>query len=122
MTVGFFVTLIVALLAGLGVGSAGLFMTWLTLIEKVPQLTAQGINLIFFIFSSGAALAIHVFRTPLLWQSLIPLIVSGAGGSFLGASLATILPQEVLQRLFGCVLIFLGIFELFLRGRFKKKS
>lgn len=122
MTVGFFVTLIVALLAGLGVGSAGLFMTWLTLVEKVPQLTAQGINLIFFIFSSGAALAIHVFRTPLLWQSLIPLIVSGAGGSFLGASLATILPQEVLRRLFGCVLIFLGIFELFLRGRFKKKS
>ena len=55
MTVGFFVTLIVALLAGLGVGSAGLFMTWLTLVEKVPQLTAQGINLIFFIFSSGSA-------------------------------------------------------------------
>ncbi len=122
MTVGFFVTLIVALLAGLGVGSAGLFMTWLTLVEKIPQLTAQGINLIFFIFSSGAALAIHVFRTPLLWQSLIPLIVSGAGGSFLGASLATVLPQAVLRRLFGFVLIFLGIFELFLRGRSKKKQ
>ena len=122
MTVGFFVTLIVALLAGLGVGSAGLFMTWLTLIEKIPQLTAQGINLIFFIFSSGAALAIHVFRTPLLWQSLIPLSVSGPGGSFLGASLATVLPQAVLRRLFGFVLIFLGIFELFLRGRSKKKQ
>ena len=117
MTVGFLVTLAVALLAGLGVGSAGLFMTWLTLVEKLPQLTAQGINLIFFIFSSGAALAIHVFRTPLLWQSLIPLLFSGAIGSFLGVALASALPQLLLRRIFGYMLIFLGTFELFGRRK-----
>lgn len=122
MTAGFFITLLVALLSGLGVGSAGLFVTWLTLVEKLPQLTAQGINLIFFIFSSGAALSIHVFRTPLLWQSLVPLIVSGVCGSFLGVALATVLPQLILRRIFGIMLIFLGAFELFGPGRIKKKQ
>lgn len=121
MRIGFFVTLITAILAGLGVGSAGLFVTWLTLVEQLPQLTAQGINLIFFIFSSATALAIHIFRTPLLWQSLIPLIVSGIAGSFLGAGLATVLPQVLLRRLFGVMLIFLGTFELFLRDKIKRK-
>ena len=114
------ITLLIALLSGLGVDSAGLFVTWLTLALHVPQMTAQGINLIFFIFSSGAALVIHVFHTPLLWQSLIPLLFSGAIGSLLGVSLATVLPQILLRRMFGCMLIFLGIFEL-LRQRIPHK-
>jgi len=117
MFLTFLVTLLVALLSGLGVGSAGLFVTWLTLVLHVPQMTAQGINLIFFIFSSGAALAIHVFRTPLLWQSLIPLLFSGTIGSFLGVALASALPQLLLRRIFGYMLIFLGAFELFGRRK-----
>ena len=113
MWLTFIVTLLVAVLAGMGVGSAGLFVTWLTVVLHVPQITAQGINLIFFIFSSGAALVIHTFRTPLLWKTLVPLLISGALGSFLGVSLATALPQLLLRRIFGYMLIFLGAFELF---------
>lgn len=102
------VAFFIAILSGLGVGSAGLLVTWLTVVEKLPQITAQGINLIFFIFSSGAALAVHVFRTPLLWQSLPLLLVAGICGSFLGASLATVLPQVLLRRIFGYMLIATG--------------
>ncbi len=106
------VTFFIAILSGLGVGSAGLLVTWLTVVEQVPQMTAQGINLIFFLFSSGAALAVHVFRTPLLWQAVVLLLVAGAGGSFLGVSLATVLPQKILRRIFGYMLIASGAIGL----------
>ena len=102
-----------AILSGLGVGSAGLLVTWLTLVEKMPQMTAQGTNLLFFLFSSGVALTIHAFRTPLLWQSAILLVTSGLGGSFLGVALASFLPQALLRRIFGFMLIATGAIGLF---------
>ena len=109
------VTFLTAVLSGLGVGSAGLLVTWLTLVEQMPQMAAQGTNLVFFIFSSGAALSIHAFRTPFLWQCVIFLVPSGLCGSLLGVFLATYLPQAILRRIFGCMLILSGGIGLFLR-------
>ena len=102
------VTFIVATLSGLGVGSAGLLVVWLTVVEGAPQLVAQGINLIFFILSSGAGLILHFFRTPLLWECVLFLIPSGLVGSFIGTALATVLPQAILRRAFGIMLIVSG--------------
>ena len=107
------ITLLIAMLSGLGVGSAGLLVTYLVLVRKLPQLTAQSSNLVFFLFSSGAALLIHAFRTPLLGKSLLWLIPAGLLGSIFGASLAGILPEALLRQLFGGLLILLGILGLF---------
>ncbi len=117
MWIGIFVVFAAAILAGLGVGSAGLFVLWLTFAEKMPQLAAQGTNLIFFLFSSGAALAVHAFRTPLLWKTIACLVVFGLLGSALGVRLATRLPQEMLRRLFGTLLILSGAYGLFSRKK-----
>ena len=111
------VTFLAAVLSGLGVGSAGLLVTWLTLVEQMPQMAAQGTNLVFFIFSSGAALTIHAFRTPTLWQCVIFLVPLGLCGSLLGVSLATYLPQALLRRIFGYMLILTGGIGLFPRRR-----
>ncbi|MBE6604251.1 MAG: sulfite exporter TauE/SafE family protein [Ruminococcaceae bacterium] len=97
-----------SVLSGMGVGSAGLLVTWLTVACDAPQLMAQGINLIYFIFSAGAALVLHVFRTPLLWKCLLFLLPAGILGSLLGARLALRLPEELLRRLFGWALILIG--------------
>ena len=107
------VTFIVATLSGLGVGSAGLLVVWLTVIEGAPQLVAQGINLIFFILSSGAGLILHLFRTPLLWECVLFLIPSGLIGSFIGTALTTVLPQAILRRASGSMLILSGSIGLF---------
>ncbi len=106
------ITLLIAILSGLGVGSAGLLVTFLVLVREVPQITAQSSNLVFFLFSSGAALLIHMFRTPLLGKSLLLLIPAGLFGSILGVSLAGMLPEALLRQLFGALLILLGIFGL----------
>lgn len=116
------VTFFVAILSGLGVGSAGLLVVWLTLFEGAPQLVAQGLNLIFFILSSGAALTVHIFRTPLLWQCILLLLPAGILGCFLGTALATVLPQALLRRIFGIMLIVSGCMGLSSSGRSAKNK
>ena len=58
--IDFLVSCGVALLSGLGVGSGGLLVVFLTKYREIGQLFAQGVNLIFFIFSSGASTAVYV--------------------------------------------------------------
>ena len=57
---------LIAVLSGLGVGSGGLLVIYLTLVEKVPQLTAQGTNLIFFILIKAFFIEINIFFNHLI--------------------------------------------------------
>ena len=102
------VSFVVAVLAGLGVGGAGLLPLWLIVVCGEPQLTAQGANLAFFLFSSGASMLYHLERTPLLWGCAALLLPGGVAGSLLGAALAHALPAALLQKSFGVFLIFCG--------------
>ncbi len=106
------VFLALAILSGLGVGSAGLPVIYLTLIEGLPQLQAQGISLVFFIFSSGAALLVHLLRTPPL-RAVFLLLPTGLVGAFLGSALAGMLPQALLRTIFAVFLIVTGAMGLF---------
>ena len=109
----FFISLLVATLAGLGTGGAGVLVTWLTLHEGMPQLAAQGVNLLFFLFSCGAALCIHAIRTPPFGKLLYVLVPAGLVGAFLGSKLALHLPTQLLRMLFGILLILSGVMGLF---------
>ena len=111
------VSFLVAILSGLGVGSAGLLTVYLTLVLGLPQLTAQGLNLLFFLFSSGTALLVHLARTPLLLSAVLLLLSGGFVGAFFGTRLAIFLPEELLQRLFGGLLILSGAIGLFRKGK-----
>ncbi len=112
----FLVFLALATLSGLGVGSAGLPVIYLTLIEKLPQLQAQGVSLAFFLFSSGAALLVHLLRTPPL-RAVWLLLPTGILGAFIGSALAGVLPQSLLRTLFAFFLILTGAAGIFLRRK-----
>ena len=47
------VSFLIATLSGLGIGSGGLLVIYLTLLDGMPQLRAQGVNLVFFSFLQG---------------------------------------------------------------------
>lgn len=111
------ISFLIAMLSGLGVGSAGLLVVYLTLVPELPQLTAQGLNLLFFLFSSGAALVVHLLRTPLLFSCILLLLPGGVAGSLFGTRLAVFLPEALLRQLFGGLLIVSGTI-----GLFKKKK
>lgn len=99
---------IVALLAGLGVGSGGLFVVCLTLVFDMNQLAAQGLNLYFYIFAAAAALSLHVRTAPPKWRRLFFVCAFGTVGCILGALCAQNIELSLLRSIFALVLIASG--------------
>ena len=112
---------VIALLAGMGVGSGGLLVVLLTRLGAVDQISAQGINLLFFTVSSGTALLFHLFRHKIRWGIVLCLILTGVAGTLAGTALAETFSPALLRKLFGGVLLLLGTVSL-LRGLKSKKS
>ena len=104
---------LIAVLSGMGIGSGGLLVIYLTFADALPQLTAQGINLLFFIFSSGAAMTVHLRRRKIFWGAVLAMSVFGVIGALLGSFAAGHLPTSVIRKLFGGMLTVSGIFALF---------
>lgn len=106
------VAFLIATLSGMGIGSGGFLVIYLSLAENMPQLTAQGINLLFFLFSSAASLLLHMRRRRLFGSVILTMSAMGVVGSPLGSLAAAALPGGLLRKLFGGMLIVSGLLAL----------
>ncbi len=109
--------LAIATLSGMGLGSGGLLVTYLTLVETAPQLTAQGINLLFFLFASASSLLVHAGKRRMKLGAVAILALFGIAGSLWGGYVAARLPADLLGKLFGGMLTVTGILSLRRRPR-----
>ena len=116
------VAFLIAALSGLGIGSGGLLVIYLTLAEGADQLIAQGINLLFFLFSSGASMVFHLKKRRLFGSVILIMSLAGLVGSAAGSLLATSLPSQVLRRLFGGMLTVSGLAVLYKNRKKKAKE
>jgi uncharacterized membrane protein YfcA len=107
--IDFLVSCGVALLSGLGVGGGGLLVVFLTEYRGVGQLFAQGVNLIFFIFSSGASTAVNLRARNICYGTVLLLSIGGTVGAIVGAIVASILDPDLLRIGFGTMLLIGGI-------------
>jgi len=107
--IDFLVSAGVALLSGLGVGSGGLLVVFLTEYRGVGQLFAQGVNLIFFIFSSGAATAVNLRKRKICYGAVLLMSIGGTIGAITGAIIASALAPDLLRIGFGLMLLIGGI-------------
>ena len=96
-------------LSGLGVGSGGLLVVFLTEYRGVGQLFAQGVNLIFFIFSSGAATAVNLRARKICYGAVLLMSIGGTIGAITGALIASVLNPDLLRIGFGLMLLIGGI-------------
>ncbi len=121
MEIGLVVTVIAcficAILSGLGVGSAGIFTLYLTLLAGYPQTEAQALNLVFFLFSAGASLLLHVRHRFIPRRQTLLLILCAVPGTLLGSYLARTLDPSLIRRLFGGMLVVTGLPVLVRRAR-----
>ena len=116
---------ITALLAGLlsgiigamGMGGGAVLIIYLTLFTDTKQLTAQGINLLFFIPIALTAVIIYAFKKQIKWKTVLFLSLFGVIGTFLGILLADKLGGDFTAKLFGGLLIIIGIREIFQKQR-----
>ena len=99
------------ILGAMGFGGGGVLILYLTLYKDMPQISSQGINLIFFIPSAILAIILHIKNK---------LIDMGYGliGVVLGFLLLNRLEDRTLRIIFAVMLIAVGAKELF----FSKKK
>ncbi len=110
-----------AVLSGLGVGSAGIFTLYLTLLAGYPQTEAQALNLLFFLFSAGASLLFHIRDRAIPWRLTGILILCAIPGTLLGSYFARTLDPALIRKLFGGMLVLTGVPAL-VRGKRRERG
>ena len=105
------------ILSGMGIGSAGLFVLYLTLVLRMDQVTAQGLNLVFFLASAGGSVLLSHKRSDIPARVVVLLVISALPGAALGTYLTGVLNRALIRRLFGCMLTVTGGMALVGAGR-----
>lgn len=107
----FFETFTAAFLSGaagaMGLGGGGVLLIWLTAVG-VAQLTARGINLLFFIPSAVIALVIHIKNGLVDFKRVLPAAASGLFGAVLGVWLSNNIDTGISGKMFALFLVIIG--------------
>ena len=114
-----------ALLAGLfsgalgsmGLGGGAVLIIYLSLFTETEQLKSQGINLLFFVPIALIAVIIYAIKKQIQWKTTLKLSLWGIIGSVAGLSAASFLGGEITAKIFGGMLVILGLKELFVKKR-----
>ncbi len=97
----------------MGLGGGMVLIVYLTVIEGSSQITAQGINLMFFVPIAMMSLILHTRNGLVEWKEAVPAIIWGAASAALFSILANKMDQDILSKAFAVFLIIAGIKELF---------
>lgn len=109
--------IIIGLLSGIaasmGFGGGFILIIYLTAFTDTNQLTAQGVNLLFFLPVALISLLIHQKNGLIRWKTLLRLIPGGILGILAGAFISAHIDVDFLQKMFAALLIFVGFREIF---------
>ena len=100
-------------LGAMGMGGGGILILCLTMFAGIEQNTAQGVNLLLFIPTALLALIPYIRQKLICRQAILPAVLSGIVGSLLGVWLSGTMNPELLQKLFGGLLLLIGLREIF---------
>lgn len=120
MTVATLIILIIAgLVAGLlggalGVGGAIIVIPALVFVLGMNQHTAQGTSLAFMIPPIGILAAINYWKSGYVnWKYALILSLTFMVGAYFGSKLTMHLPDKLLKRIFGIVLLYISVRLIF---------
>lgn len=121
---------IAALLAGLfsgilgsmGLGGGAVLIIYLALFTDTPQLTAQGINLLFFIPIAAVSVLVYAFKRQIKWKLVINVALFGVLGTIVGNYCTALIGGEITSKIFGGLLLILGIKEILTTKRVAEKK
>ena len=125
MWVNFLAPILVGFLAGacgsMGLGGGSVLIIYLTVFAGVRQLSAQGINLIFFLPTAALAVLIYSKKGIIKWKYILPIMLFGVVGTVFSSFLVGFLKAKLIKKLFGAVIVFYGVYELIFSKREKAK-
>lgn len=99
------------LLGAMGLGGGGVLLLYLTFVGT-SQLAAQGINLVFILPVGLLGLWFHRKNGLVDLRLALPMILGGILGVAAGSLAAGMLSEELLGRLFGGLILIIGLREL----------
>lgn len=102
-----------ALIGAMGLGGGSVLILYLTLFRRLPQLMAQGINLLFFIPCAVTAVLVYAKQKIIQWKFVLPMILGGAVGVAIGTYFLKNTDTKYISVLFAIFLLTVGIFTLF---------
>ncbi|MCI8604615.1 MAG: sulfite exporter TauE/SafE family protein [Ruminiclostridium sp.] len=109
--------IIIGLLSGaaasMGFGGGFVLIIYLTVFLNIDQITAQGVNLLFFLPVALVSIIIHQKNRLIKWKLLLKLIPGGILGILLGTLVASAINVDFLQKIFAGLLVLVGFRELF---------
>ena len=117
MVVSLLIGSLLGFLAGLGIGGGSLLILWLTFVTGLDHAAARGINLLFFLPSACIAILFRWRQGHIHWQKIIPAMIAGCVAALAFSWLGNRMDLSLLKKLFGGLLIFTGLREIFYRPR-----
>lgn len=108
-----FIGLLTGIISGMGIGGGVILIPSLVLFNNIPQLQAQGINLVAFIPAAIIALITHRKQGNLEGKYNKKIIFGGVVGAICGSILASMINEDSLRTYFGIFLLVVGIYEIF---------
>lgn len=107
------------LIGSMGFGGGGVLIIYLAVFASIPQLKAQGINLIFFIPCALLSVIIYSVKKQIEWREILPVILGGAVGAIPAGLILRHIETAYLSKIFALFLIFTGISSLI---KYKKEK
>lgn len=111
------VAVILGFLAGLGVGGGSLLILWLTMVVGMEYIDARTINLLFFLPTAIISTLFRRKQGSVKLKKVLPAILCGCLAAAIFAFIGQQINTELLRKLFGGLLLFTGLRELFYKPR-----
>lgn len=108
----FIVSFLSGIFASMGLGGGMVLILYLVFFASVSQLSAQGINLVFFIPIAILSIIMHKKAGFISLKSIIPSIITGIIFSVIFSFIAVKIDTGLLSKLFGGFVTAVGIRQL----------
>ncbi len=100
------------IIGSMGFGGGGVLIIYLAVFMNIPQLKAQGINLLFFIPCATLAIIIYSIKRQIKYRMIYPVIIGGMLGATLASFILKFIKTKYLSMIFGAFLITMGFVSI----------
>ena len=108
---------VLGIFSGLGTGGGSLLILWLTFALQMDNTTARSINLMFYIPSALIACIFRWNQGSIAIKKVLPAIIAGCLFAGVFSYVSSLLDAQQIRKIFGILLLFIGVRELFYRPR-----
>jgi uncharacterized membrane protein YfcA len=113
----FIVSILSGIVSGMGIGGGTILIPALIILFNTKQQIAQSVNLLSFIPIASVAIITHARNKNVEIKLALKLISAGIIGAVGGAFIASVMPSNLLRKLFGGFLFLMGIYEIVCKKR-----